>query len=168
MLAAAVEAICALKGRDRAAIRHVEALIETAFATGAVDLLVTAYRSSPELLTVLLRGGRERDAVIGLLRRAGDGDLARAVGRAVSPEDDPRDGLTPRERQVYDLLCESLSNAQIAALLYISELTVKAHVHHIFDKLGTRSRTALAMQAALERASHATSATRGVGPTDDS
>jgi len=38
------------------------------------------------------------------------------------------------------------------------------HVHHIYDKLGTRSRTALAVQAALERADQATSA---MG-TDDS
>lgn len=42
--------------------------------------------------------------------------------------------------------------SQIAELLFISESTVKVHVHHIYDKLGVRSRTALAVQAMLERA----------------
>ena len=35
--------------------------------------------------------------------------------------------------------------------LFITEGTVKVHVHHVFDKLGVRSRTALAMNAARER-----------------
>ncbi len=63
-----------------------------------------------------------------------------------------------REREVYELLGQGLTNLQIADLLFISEATVKVHVHHIYDKLGVRSRTALAVQAALERADQATSA----------
>ena len=67
--------------------------------------------------------------------------------------------LSEREREVYDLVCQGLPNRQIGAVLYISESTVKVHVHHIFDKLGVRSRTALAVQAALRRPDQATSAT---------
>ena len=56
--------------------------------------------------------------------------------------------LSAREREIYDLLCEGLTNSQIAKLLFISEATVKVHVQHVFDKLGIRSRTALALNAA--------------------
>ncbi len=64
---------------------------------------------------------------------------------------DPVQTLSPREREVYDLVCEGLSNREIASSLFISEATVKVHVHHVFDKLGIRSRTALAMNAVHER-----------------
>jgi hypothetical protein len=38
---------------------------------------------------------------------------------------------------------------------------VKLHVHHIYDKLGVRSRAAVMVQAALRRSDQATSATSG-------
>jgi DNA-binding NarL/FixJ family response regulator len=64
---------------------------------------------------------------------------------------DPVISLTSREREVYDLLCEGLSNAEIGRQLFITPGTVKVHVHHVFDKLGIRSRTALALNSARER-----------------
>ncbi len=165
VLMAAVDAVCALKAREPAAIERVVGLEETAFSTGAVDLLIAAYRSTPELLPVLLRASRQRERFVALLRKAGDEDLARAVGQSVAADDEPRERLSPREREVFDLLRQGLSNRHIAELLFISEATVKVHAHHIYDKLGTRSRTALAVQAALERSDQATSAT-GAGDSD--
>ena len=67
---------------------------------------------------------------------------------------DPVASLSPREREVYDLLCEGLSNGEIATQLFITEATVKVHVQHVFDKLGVRSRTALAINAARDRRRH--------------
>jgi LuxR family transcriptional regulator, maltose regulon positive regulatory protein len=157
VLMAAVDAICSLKRREPEAGERVAALEDTAFETGAVDLLVTAYRASPELLAVLLSGSPPRDRLIALIRRVADDDLARAIGYPIS-DVDPRSRLTPREREVFQLLRQGLTNRQIAKLLFIEESTVKVHTHHIYDKLGTRSRTALAVQAALERADQATSA----------
>ena len=159
VLVSAVEAICALKTHEAAAIESVVALHDTAFRTGALDILVTAYRSTPELLAVLLRATPQRDRLAGVIRAAGDEDLARAVGQPVFVGGDPRERLSPREREVYGLLTEGLTNREIAKLLFIEESTVKAHTHHIYDKLGTRSRTALAVQALLERADQATFAT---------
>jgi len=166
VLLSAVEAISALKRREDNAIELVTVLGQTAFSTGAVDLLVTAYRLTPELLAVLLRPAATRERLVELIREAGDEDLARAVGLSIESDDDPRERLSRREREVYDLLRQGLSNRQIAEVLFISESTVKLHAHHIYDKVGVRSRTALAVQAALERANQATSATGTSGVSD--
>ena len=168
VLGAAVDATSALKNRDDAAIQRVLQFEEVAFSTGAVDLLVVAYRASPELLAVLLRGSPERDRLVALVNLAHDEDIACALGQPVPARDDPRSRLSRREVEVFDLLRQGLTNRQIAELLFISESTVKVHAHHIYDKLGTRSRTALTVQAMLERSDQATSAIEDVDSGADS
>ena len=158
VLAAAVDAIVALKRHDRDAIERVDALVETAFATGGLDLLVTAYRSTPELLAVLLRTAASSNRARDLVRRIGDDDLARAVGYEMTAQSGFTQPLTPRQREVHELLRQGLTNREIARLLYIEEATVKLHVQHVFDRLGVRSRKTIAMRAVLERSTQATSA----------
>lgn len=50
-------------------------------------------------------------------------------------------GISNREMEVLQLLSEGKTNKEIAKALWISEQTVKTHVAHIFDKLGTSDRT---------------------------
>jgi two-component system response regulator DegU len=50
-------------------------------------------------------------------------------------------GLSNREMDVLQLLSEGKTNKELAKSLYISEQTVKTHLAHIFDKLGTSDRT---------------------------
>jgi DNA-binding NarL/FixJ family response regulator/class 3 adenylate cyclase len=56
--------------------------------------------------------------------------------------DDPVDGLTPREREVLELMAEGRSNQAIADRLYITLRAVEKHVTSIFSKLGLPASTA--------------------------
>jgi DNA-binding NarL/FixJ family response regulator len=83
------------------------------------------------------------------LVRSGDALLAptitrRLVERFARDDTEPlhRDlsGLTPRELEVLRQLAQGLSNAELAAKLFLSEATVKTHVARILAKLGLRDR----------------------------
>jgi DNA-binding NarL/FixJ family response regulator len=58
------------------------------------------------------------------------------------------DALGERERAVLALVAEGLSNADIAARLYLSEGTVKGHVSRLMAQLHCANRTQLALRAA--------------------
>ena len=55
--------------------------------------------------------------------------------------DSPLERLTPREREVLQLVAEGLSNREIAERLFLALDTVKGHNHRIFGKLGVKNRT---------------------------
>ena len=80
------------------------------------------------------------DGFVDAVRRVGHGGSAldpevvsRLVGR--SRRDDPLEALTPREREVLELMAEGRSNAAIAERLVITERAVEKHVTSIFSKL---------------------------------
>ena len=60
---------------------------------------------------------------------------------------DPAAHLTPREMEVLQLIAQGRSNAEIAAELYITERTVKAHVSNLLGKLHLSDRTQVAVYA---------------------
>ena len=66
-------------------------------------------------------------------------------------ESDPLHSLSPREREILELIAEGASNKELARKLGIAEATVKIHVQHILRKLNLSSR----VQAAVYRTSRA-------------
>lgn len=54
-------------------------------------------------------------------------------------------GLTDREREVVRAIADGMSNAEVAAALYMSEGTVRNHISSILAKLGLRNRTQIAV-----------------------
>ncbi len=59
--------------------------------------------------------------------------------------------LSPREREIVQLVAQGYRNREIAEKLFISEQTVKNHLHNIFDKLGVSDRLELALYAIHHR-----------------
>jgi DNA-binding NarL/FixJ family response regulator len=125
-------------------------------------VVLTTFADDESILAALGAGARGY-----LTKNAGRQDIARAVRaaaagqsvldhavqdrlltslrtsfRAGTPElteQLPAD-LTPREREVFALIGEGLSNRGIAERLFISEATVKTHINNLFAKAGIRDR----------------------------
>ncbi|MBA3249963.1 MAG: response regulator transcription factor [Geodermatophilaceae bacterium] len=53
--------------------------------------------------------------------------------------------LTPREREVADLVAQGMTNREIAVRLFLSERTAENHVQHILTKLDLANRSQIAM-----------------------
>jgi DNA-binding NarL/FixJ family response regulator len=80
-------------------------------------------------------------------RRAGPDETAPAPETGAAPAGG-LDQLTPRERDVLELLIQGLTNRQIAEALLISPNTTKKHVDHILQKMSVSTRAG-AVAAAL-------------------
>jgi DNA-binding CsgD family transcriptional regulator len=123
-----------LPARSRAVLGT--ALARDGDAEAAIGELEAAER-------VLLDHGalREADAAAQELRRLGRRRRRRIRATAATSG---TASLSPREREVATLVASGNRNRDVAAALFVSEKTVESHLAHIYEKLGIRSRTALA------------------------
>ncbi|MGZ0069027.1 response regulator [Microbacterium sp. Yaish 1] len=111
-----------------------------ALRAGAAGFLLKNTR--PDELVAAVRAVTAGDAVVSpritaKLIDAAMPHLSR-TGRPVSP--DALSALSPRERDVFRLVGQGLTNAEIAAALHLSESTVKAHFGRILVKLDLANR----------------------------
>jgi len=101
-----------------------------------------------------------REQLTGAVRAVAAGEtlLAPAITRRLiedfcrgpapgSPGADGTGQLSERELGVVRLVAEGLSNAELAARLFLSEATIKSHIAHILAKLGLRDRVQVAIYA---------------------
>jgi DNA-binding NarL/FixJ family response regulator len=114
----------------------------TDVAAGHAQLDPSVQRRLLEALS-----GGERFAVASPTALPGPGPGSRLGGPVTAGPDSglaaAPDDLTPREAEVLAHIAAGLSNAEIAAALFVSEATVKTHVNHIFAKTGLRDRAQL-------------------------
>lgn len=124
------------------------------YAFGALRAGVSGFLLKdvrPMELTAAIRVVASGDAVVSprVTRRLLDEyALTSAAPRGARPDRCPELAeLTDREREVLDVMARGLSNAEIAAQLYVSETTVKSHVGRILSKLGLRDRVQVVVLA---------------------
>jgi DNA-binding NarL/FixJ family response regulator len=110
-----------------------------ALKAGASGFLLK--RTRPEELIAAIHTVAAGDALLSpsVTRRVIDRVAAQPViGYAAT--DERLAELTPREREVLELIAQGLGNREIAAALVVEETTVKTHVKRILSKLGLRDR----------------------------
>jgi DNA-binding NarL/FixJ family response regulator len=96
-------------------------------------------RTTPEELIAAIHTIHAGDS---LLSPSVTSRVIERMARQPAPDsNDPRlQELTPREREVLELMARGLSNAEIAAALVVEESTTKTHVKRVLAKLGARDR----------------------------
>jgi DNA-binding NarL/FixJ family response regulator len=121
-------------------------------------LILTTFADETSVVDVLRAGAKgyltkdaDRAEVAAAVRAVAQGHttLGSDIGEKLFAREEPRPaqqdlaarfGLTPREDEVLALIGDGLSNAEIAARLYVGVATVKTHINAIFAKLGVRDR----------------------------
>jgi DNA-binding NarL/FixJ family response regulator len=116
-------------------------------------VLVFDMRVNPQLALKALRAGASGflhasmrpEQIVGAVRRASEGKALVAEGlleklMAEEPAVADLTVLTPRQREIVELACEGLSNAQIAQRLFLTESTIKQHLRAAYRLLKVRNR----------------------------
>jgi LuxR family transcriptional regulator, maltose regulon positive regulatory protein len=139
-LGSVADAIAACVARDAAPRDLCLSAFQFMAERGTLDHFVVAYRAFPEILGHV---AREQDPRLpGILEAAADDDLAHQFTIELPTRGASSNfPLSPREREVFDLLSSGLTNKEIARRLYITESTAKVHIRHIFEKFDAHTRT---------------------------
>jgi DNA-binding NarL/FixJ family response regulator len=108
---------------------------------------IVLKQTSPELIVKSIRkvfAGEiwlDSHTTAAVMRQfAAPGEVIGGKGRERSP-------LSAREREIVSLVAQGYKNKEMAEKMFISEQTVKNHLHNIFDKLGVSDRLELALYA---------------------
>ncbi|TAV48209.1 response regulator transcription factor [Rhizobium leguminosarum] len=149
-------------------------LLDVSMPGGGLSAVSDVLARSPTTKVLMLTVSEEVDTLLGALQRGAMGYVLKGVGsrglaeaiqtvmrgsRYISPTmsakvmenslnggTSDKNSLTPREREVMDLVAQGLSNKHIGLCLSLQEKTVKHHMTQILSKLGASNRTEAALQ----------------------
>ncbi|ARO29809.1 response regulator transcription factor [Rhizobium lentis] len=149
-------------------------LLDVSMPGGGLAAIGDVLALSPTTKVLMLTVSEEVDTLLGALQQGAMGYVLKGVGsrglaeaiktvlsgsRYVSPTmsakamenslhngNSDKNSLTPREREVMDLVAQGLSNKHIGLRLNLQEKTVKHHMTQILSKLGASNRTEAALQ----------------------
>jgi DNA-binding NarL/FixJ family response regulator len=120
---------------------------EVTYAARALEAgasgFVLKHSAASELVAAIqeaLKGGKYISPQIA-------GDLMESFRRGTSPGADPVDNLTPRQREVLQLVAEGRSAKEIATILCISRRTAEFHKARLMDTLGVQNTAELIQYA---------------------
>jgi DNA-binding NarL/FixJ family response regulator len=140
--------------RLAAELPDVKVVVLTTFADdtsilGALEAGATGFLTKDagrEQIALAVRSAAAGQSVLdpvaqaSLLRAAAPSGRSEPTPASASTPAPLPDDLTPREVDVLQAIAAGQTNAEIAATLYISAVTVKSHINHLFAKIGARSR----------------------------
>jgi len=148
-------------------------LVDVSMPGGGLSAIGEILQHSPSTKVLMLTASEEIDTLLSALQRGAMGYVLKGVGsrglaeairtilkgsRYVSPamsakvmdvsldREPSKNALTPREREVMELVGEGLSNKHIGLRLDLQEKTVKHHMTQILTKLGVSNRTEAALR----------------------
>lgn len=160
-LAAELHPDVALMDLSMPGMDGVEATRRTIEAAPGVKVVMLTSFAEPQHVNAALDAGAvgyllkdaESDEIARAVRAANRGEApfsSRAAGALLMRRAQRRPGedLTPREREILDLVGQGLANKQISRRLNIKEKTVKAHLTNVFQRIGVSDRTSAALWAA--------------------
>jgi DNA-binding CsgD family transcriptional regulator len=125
---------------------EVDEYVFGALDAGASGFLLKSAEPADLVQAIRVVAGGESLLAPGVTRRLIDTYVSRSQASGTI-EHDRLAELTPREREVLDLIATGLTNTEIAEALHLSPLTAKTHVSRILMKLGARDRVQLVVSA---------------------
>ncbi|AHF83578.1 response regulator transcription factor [Rhizobium laguerreae] len=149
-------------------------LLDVSMPGGGLSAISEVLARSPTTKVLMLTVSEEVDTLLGALQRGAMGYVLKGVGsrglaeaiqtvlrgsryisatmsakvmeNSLNGGTSDKSSLTPREREVMDLVAQGLSNKHIGLRLNLQEKTVKHHMTQILSKLGASNRTEAALQ----------------------
>ncbi|MEI1247970.1 response regulator transcription factor [Rhizobium aouanii] len=149
-------------------------LLDVSMPGGGLSAISDVLARSPTTKVLMLTVSEEVDTLLGALQRGAMGYVLKGVGsrglaeaiqtvlrgsryisatmsakvmeNSLNGGTSDKSSLTPREREVMDLVAQGLSNKHIGLRLNLQEKTVKHHMTQILSKLGASNRTEAALQ----------------------
>jgi DNA-binding NarL/FixJ family response regulator len=133
-------------------VPEVRILVVSAFSRD--DFVVSAFKNGAAGYLLKASGSEELLQAVGQVAEGGyfvSSELSAILAKSVSSEarakGDPYNQLTPRERQVFHLMAEGLSNSEIGVRLFIAMRTAETHRLSVMRKLELNSQTDVVIYA---------------------